>query len=228
MEAARSRAPDHRCPSSIVSEGRRRGPTRPHRGAPGAGGGARGGRAGPGQSPTHPTQGALRRGGARRVGGGEELAGVLALELDAERAVVVDGGEAAVDLGGLEDEAASFGEGDDRVEKVVACHTTLGLAFLEPGEATRRALRRLPDLQELIDEINEIKNEREDNLVSLNEKIRKQEMEEAEENRTAHLKLSGEINPEVDDEMDEDGEIEDTYLKEGFEILSEMVAYTMG
>src|SRR5690606_7749925 len=38
------------------------------------------------------------------------------LELDAKRAVVVDGGEAAVDLGGLEDEAAALGEGDEGVE----------------------------------------------------------------------------------------------------------------
>ena len=83
------------------------------------------------------------------------------------------------------------------------------------------------DLQELIDEINKIKGEREDNLISLNEEKRKLEMDEAEANRTAHLRLSGEMNPEIDDDED-DGEIEDTYLKEGFEILTELITYTMG
>jgi len=39
----------------------------------------------------------------------------VALELDAKGAVVVGGGEAAVDFAGLEDEAPAFAEGDDFV-----------------------------------------------------------------------------------------------------------------
>jgi carboxyl-terminal processing protease len=105
--------------------------------------------------------------------------------------------------------------------------------FVEPAmleKLQNRYNKRLEtdqDLKELLQEIKELEEDRNRTMISLNETIRLQERKEAEKNREAHLKLSGTIASELGEEQTS-ADVEDTYLKESMEILSEMIDYITG
>jgi len=80
-----------------------------------------------------------------------------------------------------------------------------------------------PDLKELVAQTNELKETLSRRSVSLNEEVRKNEIEEAEKKKS-QLRLSGTPVSKEGDSLVDELEMKDKYLKEGVIILSEMIA----
>ena len=87
-------------------------------------------------------------------------------------------------------------------------------------------LKADPVLQELREEIEELKKTISNNRISLNEETRKKEAEEELKKKAASLKLSGTLQEEV--EPDEKLLLKDKYLREGVIILAEIVDLSIG
>ncbi len=89
-------------------------------------------------------------------------------------------------------------------------------------------LKTDPELQNLIEQINESKANRSKNIYSLQEVKRKEELDAAENRREARNKIPKvTINPESK-ESDTILNLDDPYLKEGIMILAEIIAYNIG
>lgn len=85
-------------------------------------------------------------------------------------------------------------------------------------------LRTDADLKNLVEETVELKQNLERTEISLNENIRKQQMEEAEERKAKRSGLSGtKVDTETKTSGGETLQLEDKYLKEGIIILSHII-----
>jgi len=91
-------------------------------------------------------------------------------------------------------------------------------------------LKTDPELQNLIDEINESKANRSKILYSLQEVKRKEEIDAAENRRKARNKIPEvSVNPESKETRTNTIlDLDDPYLKEGIMILAEIIAYNIG
>jgi carboxyl-terminal processing protease len=79
-----------------------------------------------------------------------------------------------------------------------------------------------PEMKKLIQEINDLTEDRKQTLLSLNEKERKAAREAAEERKDARMALTGTIHSEIH-EKDNTEEIEDAYLRESLNLTADMI-----
>ena len=89
----------------------------------------------------------------------------------------------------------------------------------------RQRINSDPELKELIKEIEQLKESRNKTLVSLNEEIRKKERQDAEKSKELRMKLTDLGDAEGLEVQQKNKEIKDAYLREGLNIMADMIAY---
>lgn len=96
-------------------------------------------------------------------------------------------------------------------------------------ENHKQRMRTDKDFVELIENIEEMKRKRLKEEVSLQEAQRLKERQEAEANNKTRLKLVGSVGDlELKESKDGELEIEDAYLKEGVNIMLDMISFRVG
>ena len=84
-----------------------------------------------------------------------------------------------------------------------------------------------PKLKKYYEDINELRNSISNTRVSLNESVRRKEMQEAEERKTKNSKLDTKIN-NTETGTDDLSSMQDEFLREGLLILSELIKSRIG
>ncbi len=93
------------------------------------------------------------------------------------------------------------------------------------AQINKRYKKRLnsdSELKKLIQEVEEINEERKQTLVSLNESERKSKRDAAEERRKARMALTGTIESEIH-EINSSDELKDAYLRESLNLTADMI-----
>lgn len=85
-----------------------------------------------------------------------------------------------------------------------------------------KRLSKDPELKKLIQEVEDITEDRKKTLLSLNENERKAEREAAEERRKARMALTGTIQSEINETNSKD-ELKDAYLRESLNLTADMI-----